>query len=251
MKISVLASGSKGNSTYIENEGTKILIDLGTSCKYVEDRLRELQVEPNEIDAILVTHDHADHIAGIRVFNKKFGTDVYIMPTMKKSLTFLTNEKNYAINNSLKNINFTIFPTSHDTDESIGIVVKSQKSEIVYITDTGYIHNKYYKMISNKDLYVMESNHDVPMLMNSGYPFYLKQRILGDKGHLSNDDSAYHLKNIIGEKTKTIILAHLSEENNSRDLANQALVKQLDKIDHSVENIVIAKQKEKTELFEL
>ena len=122
-----------------------------------------------------------------------------------------------------------VFKTSHDVEDSNGYIFESDNKSIVYITDTGYINVKYHKMLVNKDFYVMESNHDVRMLMDGKYPYHLKQRIVGDRGHLSNKDSANYLANFIGDKTKGIVLIHLSEDNNNPDIAYNTLKQTLER----------------------
>ena len=150
------------------------------------------------------------------------------------------------------NFDLTLIPTSHDAKGSYGFLFDDlDNNSVVYITDTGYISEKNLKLIENKTLYYFESNHDIEMLMNGSYPYYLKQRILSDKGHLSNKSSAYYLHEIIGEKTKTIILAHLSESNNNPEVALEELEKTFKNYDQSVENILVGKQNERGELIEV
>jgi phosphoribosyl 1,2-cyclic phosphodiesterase len=141
--------------------------------------------------------------------------------------------------------------TSHDANDSRGYIFEEDNTSVVYITDTGYINTKYYPKLENKSLYIMESNHDIELLMNGRYPYPLKQRILGDKGHLSNKDSAYYLSKLIGNDTKRIILAHLSEENNTPDLAYQTLNEVLKNINKDDIEIIVAKQNERTDLIEV
>lgn len=252
MKVTVLSSGSKGNTTYIESGQTKILIDVGNSCKYVINKLKEIGIEGNDIDAILITHTHSDHIKGLKVFLNKFNPEVYITKGMLKELDFL---KSYHIIDTnilkVKDLLINVIKTSHDAPDSVGYVVKGDGKSIVYITDTGYINNKYFDLLSNKELYIMESNHDIEKLNNGPYPFKLRQRILGDKGHLSNYDSAKYISSFIGEKTKCVILAHLSEENNSYDLAYNTLLERLNNNNQQIDKIVIAKQDEETEVLEV
>ena len=130
-------------------------------------------------------------------------------------------------------------------------MVSDLKKSIVYITDTGYINNRYFEKLSNHDLYVIESNHDVSMLMNGKYPYHLKQRILGNKGHLSNDDAGYYLSMFIGNKTKTVILAHLSDDNNTYEKAYDTVNSILKGKNIKIKNLLIAKQKQRTELIEV
>lgn len=250
MRVCVLASGSKGNCCYIETKQTKILIDIGLNSLTTEKKLKEINVDPDEIEAIFITHTHKDHIEGLRVFNKKHKAKAYLTEIMYKELN--QELKNYEFireTTKLKDITITAIKTSHDAEDSNGYIIKNEEKEIVYITDTGYINIKNHKLLKNKNMYILESNHDVEMLMNNpNYPYHLKQRILGDKGHLSNKDSSYYLKKFIGENTKHIILAHLSEHNNTDELA-------LKTINETLENnnidIRIAHQETKTELIEV
>ena len=136
--------------------------------------------------------------------------------------------------------------TSHDASDSVGYILKYQQKKIVYITDTGYINKRYDEILKNADIYIMESNHDVQMLQNGKYPFELRKRILGDKGHLSNEDASKYLCKYIGPKTKYIFLAHLSEENNKEEIALETLKKKLSTYQIDFNNIIVAKQNEMT-----
>lgn len=251
MKVSVLSSGSKGNTTYIESNNAKILIDLGNTSKYVKEKLEDLGVFPGDIDAILITHTHVDHIGGLKIFAKKYNIPVYITEVMHKTLDYIDNYKLLEDEFDIKDIHVTTIKTSHDAPDSRGYIISSENKSIVYITDTGYINKKYFDILSNRNVYVMESNHDIEMLNNGSYPFNLRQRILSDKGHLSNYDSAKYLSSFIGNNTKCIILAHLSEDNNTEELAYNTLIERLNDSDTHVDNIIIAKQNKETELVKL
>lgn len=255
MKVSVLSSGSKGNSTLVQTKDTKILIDLGVTKSYAEEKLKEIEVEPKNIDAILVTHTHVDHVQGLKVFLKKYKPLVYVTEELKCLLEEYDLNANYVLyegnKTKINDIEITLIKTSHDAKGSIGFVIKSENKSLAYITDTGYINNKYFDILKNHNLYIMESNHDVAMLMEGAYPHQLKKRILGDKGHLSNADAAYYLSEFIGSKTKTIILAHLSDDNNTYDKALDTVSGVLKSKNKKVKNIIIAKQKQRTELIEV
>lgn len=252
MKTCVLASGSKGNSCYIETNSTKILVDIGINCINAEKKLQQININPADIDAILITHTHTDHTEGLKVFTKKYKTKVYLTPIMYKELN--QNIQNYEFIDKefeIKDAKITPIKTSHDTEDSNGYIIESEKKSVVYITDTGYINIRNHKKLENKNIYILESNHDIELLMNNPkYPYHIKQRILGDKGHLSNKDSAYYLKKFIGSDTKYIILAHLSEENNTEKLALNTLNETLQEkiID---KKILIAHQDKQTELLEV
>lgn len=250
MKVCVLSSGSKGNTTYIETDNAKILIDIGNTSKYVKEKLEGFGVEPTSLDAILITHTHVDHIKGLKVFENKYHVPVFITKIMHKSLNFIDDyvwiDKDEF---DIKDIHVTPIKTSHDAPDSRGYIVSNKDKSIVYITDTGYINEKYFDILKNKNIYIMESNHDVEMLTNGRYPFNLRQRILSDKGHLSNVDSSKYLSTFIGDNTKYILLAHLSEENNTETLAYETLTNRLIEDKKKVDNIIIAKQDKETDLI--
>lgn len=257
MEISVLSSGSRGNSVLIKTDNTKVLIDLGVTKSYVEEKLNELEVDPEEIKAILITHTHVDHIQGLKVFLKKYHPKLYVNKIILSLLKEYIDDFDYVLyeesNFKIDDIDVNVIKTSHDVKGSVGFIIKNKNKNksLVYITDTGYINNKYFKDLTNHNLYIMESNHDISLLMNGKYPFHLKQRILSDKGHLSNNDASYYLSEFIGDKTNTIILAHLSDDNNTYDLAINTLNETLNKNNKKVKNILVAKQKQRTDWIEV
>lgn len=252
MKVIVLSSGSKGNTTYVETETTRILIDIGNSCKYVKERLKELNVDHKSIGGILITHTHKDHIKGLEVFTKQYGTKVYCTEKMFKYIDYIKDYE-FIINDEFEvgNITIKVIKTSHDTEDSNGYILYSSGHSLVYITDTGYINQKYFECLTNHNVYILESNHDIEMLNNGPYPYELRKRIYGDKGHLSNVDCSKYLTSFIGDRTKCVMLAHLSEENNNPDIAYQTLIDKLDSSNKHVDNIIIAKQNEVTEFVEV
>lgn len=252
LKASVLASGSKGNCTLVTTSNTTILIDAGMSCSYIEKEIIELEYNPKTIDAILITHVHVDHIQGLKVFIKRNQTKVYLSQSMYDEISKKIELINYEViddNFSINDIEIDILKLSHDTDDSNGYIIKSKNDEIAYITDTGYINKKYSEVLKNKKGYIFESNHDIELLMNGRYPYHLKQRILGDQGHLSNKDSSYYLSKLIGDRTKYVILIHLSDENNTKEKALETLKKKLEEEQIEFGNIYISDQKTRTELM--
>lgn len=250
MKVCVLSSGSKGNSAYVETKNHKILIDIGTSSLYVEKTLKEINVNPNDIDIVLITHSHVDHVSGLKVFCKKYNPIVYISPiTLKEAGLDLTNTRDI---NDIDLEEIKSVKLSHDVGDIRGYIIKENNSSMVYITDTGYIREKDFDILKNRTLYVFESNHDVERLMdNPNYPHHVKIRILSDKGHLSNKDSSKYVAKFIGKDTKYVILAHLSEQNNTEELALSTLKEELTKKKINFSNISIARQNEKTEIFNI
>ena len=249
MKIVVLASGSKGNVTFVEHRGTRILIDIGKSCSYIENKLRDIDIEPDTINAVLITHTHIDHIDGIRTFYKRYKPTVYIMPKMLIVLSELLGEfdcQYFTEVTQINDIEVNVIKTSHDVPDSVGFIINNM---LVYITDTGYLNKRYLSKLTNKCMYIMESNHDIEMLYTGRYPYHLKQRIASDTGHLSNVDSSNYLAQFIGTNTKHIILAHLSKENNTKDKALETLLNTIG-IKEDL-NIIVAEQDERTLAIEI
>ena len=219
-----------------------------------EKKLRDIDVEPSSITAILISHTHSDHINGLRVFVKKYNPTLFLSEKMLKDLNDIFPVTNYVLIDddfSIGDINVEIVKTSHDAPDSNGYILENNGKSIVYVTDTGYINQKNHKKLTNKNVYIFESNYDVEKLMNGKYPYYLKQRILSDKGHLSNVDSAYYLSKFIGKDTKAVILAHLSHENNDPNIAYNTLKDKLDDEDIEFDNIIISTQENRTEVIEV
>lgn len=251
MKFSVLASGSTGNATFVETTKTKVLIDIGMSCLYIEKKLKNMDVDPDEIDGIIITHTHTDHIAGLKVFLKKHHPTLFITKKMYNDLKdVLYKDECVFIDGKfmINDIEVTPFGLSHDAPDTNGYILTNGTSSIVYVTDTGYINNKHFDLLSNKTAYIFESNHDVKMLMDGSYQYHLKQRIISDRGHLSNKDSSYYLSKLIGNDTKYIVLAHLSKENNTPDIALNTLLTMLDETDFKIATLV-ASPNERTDLI--
>lgn len=248
MQAIILGSGSKGNSTLLITNSKKILIDVGFSYSKTKMILEKYNIIPADIDFILLTHNHKDHIAGLASLTKKEHKFVYVPSKMVKEVNKLV-DMDYIVpvltdDLEIDDLHIKFLHTSHDALGSVGFVFEDTNS-LVYMTDTGYISKKNLKYMKNKNIYILESNHDPEMLMNGPYPYILKQRILSDTGHLSNEMTGNYLKELIGSETKEIILAHLSETNNLEELAVKT-VSQL--IDNQVE-VKAARQEEDMGVF--
>lgn len=228
LKVSILASGSTGNSLFVSSGKKKILVDAGLSGKKITQLLNSIGEDPKNLDAILVTHEHRDHIHGVGVLARKYKMDVYANEKTWEAMAPLIGK----VDNSQKQIfpmgkTLTIgdvdiesFGVSHDAIAPQFYQVHKDNKAFVMLTDTGYCSDHVRGIIKNADAYLVESNHDLEMLRMGAYPWSLKQRILGDKGHLSNDDGALVMTDVLGNKTKRIYLGHLSKENNLKEIAH-------------------------------
>jgi len=222
MRVCVLASGSGGNSTLVEIGKYKILIDIGKNRKYIVDKLLALNVNPEDIDYIFISHLHDDHISALKTFVKKYKPTIVISEPMFKELEDIHDYEHILIYEDevlLENLRVTCMHSSHDATDSRNFLFEDSQDSVVYVTDTGYINQKNFKYLQNKEVYLFESNHDIEMLQHGPYPDWLKKRVYGDYGHLSNKASSVYLTKLIGDNTKKICLMHLSEKNNTEELA--------------------------------
>lgn len=213
MYFNIIASGSKGNATLIKEKNTLILIDMGVSLTTLTQGLKKINQTLDDIDACFFTHDHSDHIKGVQYLkNKK-------LYALKGTLEGIYHELKLNTPIQIKDITITPVLTSHDAINPCGFIVESLQEKLVYITDTGYIPESTLNLIKHPTYLIIESNHDVSMLMKSNRSMDLKRRILSDCGHLCNEDAAIYACNIINEHCKQIVLAHLSEECNQPQVA--------------------------------
>ena len=238
MKFSIVGSGSKGNACLIYNKDTLIQIDMGLPLKSLKKELDHLGKTVNDIQALFITHEHTDHIAGIPLYHDR--VDLY------------AGEGTYASANPVEpfiplevgSMSIVPFPTSHDATNPMGYLIEEEGCRLGYVTDTGYLSDEALALIKDCDYYYFESNHDLKMLMDSARPAVLKKRIHSKHGHLSNIDSAIYMAELIGPRTKAIYLAHLSEECNTPEIALSSYHKTLDRkgIAHDHIKIVPASQ---------
>lgn len=231
MKICPLFSGSSGNSTYVEiDEENGILIDCGRSTKQIESSLANNEIDMKRIKAVLITHEHTDHVAGLKVFLKKHNVAVYSSEGTMNCLKVkgIIGEKSPSfILDSGKELDLTFasiipFETSHDCVQGMGFVVNCPNgSSFALCTDLGYVSENVKNSLLGCKAVMIEANHDVMMLQNGPYPYYLKRRILSDIGHLSNEACAEMLPLLVEKGAENIILSHLSSHNNIPELAIQ------------------------------
>ncbi|MFW5981863.1 MAG: MBL fold metallo-hydrolase [Halanaerobiaceae bacterium] len=225
LKVSVLASGSSGNAIYISDEKTSILIDAGLSGVEIERRLKKIDIAAEDLDAILITHEHSDHIKGVGVLSRRYDLPIYANDlTWKGSERKLGKIKPYNCQVfkgefMIGNLGISPFSISHDAGDPVGYIINCGERKIGHATDMGYVSKEIEENLRGLDFLIIESNHDFEMLMSGSYPWHLKNRIRGEKGHLSNDDTADLLPRIIGSNFPRILLAHLSKDNNMPELA--------------------------------
>jgi len=253
MRAVVLASGSEGNSTFFSDGETRILFDIGKNAKYIKEHLHEISEDPYLLDAIVISHTHDDHVSALRVFLKSFHPKVYVTEKMFYDLECLKTYDSVVIYDDdfyVGKIHVNSIRTSHDASDSRNFLVQSGTEKLVYLTDTGYLNRKYFPILSDADYYLMESNHDIEMLMEGPYPKWLKQRVLGTLGHLSNKDSSFYLTKLVGENTKRIILMHLSHTNNTEEKALEMIRGTFLDYDISLPDVVCAKQNEVTRVVD-
>ncbi len=232
MEYHILASGSKGNAAFIFHEGEGILIDCGITRKQLIYKLEQLGFKESDIHYVLLTHDHYDHNKNIHIFDKDM---IY---TAKKNMESIDDEHTLEPYTYKRLGVFNLFTlrTSHDASDPIGFIIETDE-KMLFMTDTGYISRKNMGYMNNLDYYIIESNHDIEMLMQTRRPKFLKDRILNDVGHLNNEYCTTVMKDVIGESTKEVVLAHLSGEANTHELAYNTFYKMLDETNRT--NIIL------------
>lgn len=233
MKLCSIASGSSGNCIYVGSDATHLLVDVGISGKRTECGLNSIGVTARDLDGILITHEHADHISGLGVMARKYGIPIYAtggtISAIKesKSVGEIDSSLFVKVKEDVKLVikDLTINPMkiSHDAAQPVAYRIAHGKKKVGICTDLGVYNDYTIECLKGMDALFLEANHDVNMLQVGPYPYYLKQRILGDKGHLSNENSGRLLSRIIHDKLQTIVLGHLSHENNLPQLAYEAV----------------------------
>lgn len=233
MRLCSIASGSSGNCIYVGSEAAHLLVDVGISGKRIEKGLRELGLTGKDIDGILITHEHADHIQGLGVIARKFEIPVYATEGTIRAIKdceglgkvdgelFQTIQEDRKF--TIKDLTVNPMRISHDAAQPVGYRIAYGSKKVAVCTDLG-VYNEYtVECLKGMDALLLEANHDVNMLQVGPYPYYLKQRILGDRGHLSNENAGRLLSRILHDELQTVLLGHLSKENNLPELAFESV----------------------------
>lgn len=236
MRFSVLASGSTGNSIYVETDDHAFLVDAGLSAKRIEQQLAAIGRSMDNVNGILVTHEHSDHIKGIGVLARRHKVPIYANEKTWNAMNGLVGEVpleqrfhfNMETSLSFGTLDIQSFAVSHDAVDPMFYVFHEKDRKLSIITDTGYVSDRMKGHIAASDAFVFESNHDVSMLQMGRYPWSIKRRILSDVGHVSNEDAAIAMSEVVAEKQTSIYLSHLSKDNNMKDLARMSVSQTLE-----------------------
>ena len=225
-QVVMLASGSKGNAALISTDSQRFLVDVGISCRELVKRMQQVGASREELDGVFVTHEHVDHVKGIVTFAKKYQVPLYASqgtwravisryPELNRANCRLTGQRLLV-----GDVSIACFATSHDAAQPQGysFLWRSGETKCTYVTDTGFVTPAVREAVQGSDVLILEANHDVEMLKNGSYPYELKQRILGTRGHLSNNTAGQFLLQL-EKMPRRIFLAHLSEQNNLPKLA--------------------------------
>ncbi len=230
MRFCVLGSGSKGNAIFIESSNTRVLIDCGFSAREVSSRLTSVGVHASSIAAVVITHEHTDHIKGLSVFARKIRPAVYVTKKTlyaagltrvipPSRLCYFQVEKNFTIGR----LHFEPFRIEHDAEEPVGFRVSDGVVTLGVVTDLGCVTDVVVDHTRNLDALILESNHDLTLLEQSSYPWPVKERIRGELGHLSNESAAALLTELACEKLKIVVGAHISENSNRPELVSESI----------------------------
>ncbi len=225
LSVCVLASGSKGNAIYVAGQGAALLFDAGLSGREIERRMRTRQLEPTSLTGIVVSHEHSDHIKGVGVLSRRYKLPVYITPETGRQaagkMGRLHQTNHFACDRmfEIDGLKIRPFALSHDARNPVGFTISDNRHKVGVATDLGVTTQLVKEHLQGCHLLIMEANHDMEMLINGPYPWYLKQRIKGRNGHLSNVDAGELLEVLWHRHLHTVILAHLSEKNNHPEKA--------------------------------
>lgn len=238
MRLCSIASGSSGNCIYVGTDNAHVIIDAGISGKRIEAGIGQLDIKAEELDGILITHEHSDHISGLGVMARRYGLPIYATgATLEairktKSVGKIPDELFVEIcpdeGFCIKDMEVYPFSIYHDAADPVAYRFQNNRQSIGVLTDIGKFDDYIIESFQGLDVLLLEANHDIHMLQAGSYPYYLKQRILGDYGHLSNESSGRLLDCLLNEKLRHVILGHLSKENNYAQLAYETVRLEVD-----------------------
>lgn len=227
MQVAVLASGSRGNAVFVEMDGKRLLIDAGISARRIKQELAALGQDIAALDGVFITHEHRDHINGLMTLTKKYGIRIFSRPDTFRAMSFYRELPQECISPiidrvRLERLTIRAFNIPHDAADPVGYIIQGS-SRCIVATDMGFVDDSLEQMLEGAQVMVLEANHDEEMLKNGSYPYSLKQRILGRRGHLSNLAAAMAVARL-HQKPPKLLLAHLSEANNRPELAKQTVL---------------------------
>ena len=260
MKVSILGSGSGGNSTFIEVDGVKILVDAGFSGKKIECKLKEINESLEEIEGILITHEHTDHIQGAGILSRKYNIPIYITKESYSvcenklgklgagNLIFIDNE-NFVLREKVRVLPVDVM---HDAKRTVGFRIEGilSKKVLGISTDIGHVDNRVRELFKNVNIMIIESNYDYRMLMECNYPWELKDRVKSRNGHLSNNDAAKFVCESYNGNLKKVYLAHISKDSNNFEIVSKTIHEELGRLNINIP-VEIAKQDQVTKLYEI
>jgi phosphoribosyl 1,2-cyclic phosphodiesterase len=260
MKLSILASGSSGNSVYIESDKTRVLVDAGLSGQDIASRLNNIGVSPDSIGHVVITHEHSDHISGAGIFARRYNIPLYLHPRVRENsqnrlgrinqLFLFESDEAFDVGEMV----FEPFSVSHDAVSPVGFCIHSNGNKIALTTDLGIATNLVVEKIKKSDILIIESNHDEELLIDGPYPWYLKQRIRSNVGHLSNTQSNELLERVWHDGIKHVYLAHMSKVNNIPQIAYKSAIDTVKKItdsDKYTDIVHLTTQDEPTSLIDI
>lgn len=233
LKFCSLSSGSCGNANYIEYKDTKVLIDAGLNGVTTENALKDIGTDIKDLDAVILTHEHRDHVQGAGILSRKYGAKLYANEkTYLASLPRIGSVKESHVNIfdgafEVKDLVIKPFKVYHDAYDPVGLAIYAGNKKLSILTDTGLVDGNIADTIKDSDIYYIESNHDEEMLEKGPYSYYLKRRVRSEEGHLSNMQAADLIKKSLKDKNELVFLAHLSHENNTEKLAYMTVYKEL------------------------
>jgi len=224
MQVHVLASGSTGNAVFLDFAHTKILVDAGISTRRIKNSLAELGMSIEELDGVVITHEHRDHVSGLATMTKKYNTPIYASSNTWQAMycrDLIPNSCCRVLPNILEIGKVTVEPFSilHDAADPVGFRFYHDGHKCSVVTDIGFVTQEVKEAIALSDILVLEANHDMDMLENGPYPWHLKRRIMSNRGHLSNEDAAWTLARLERKPSMQVFLAHMSQKNNDPQLA--------------------------------